>query len=124
MATDDQIGRFRGILGAIIVRDELNIIGYIISGFGLIAGTEADSKVVPPIAYDAEKFPPPAANFDYAFLVQVIGVNQLIGQFFRVLAKSGREHLGVFVFFLIIDELIIVSAVENVTTFAATAHKE
>jgi hypothetical protein len=69
MATDDQIGRFCGILSGIIVRYKSNIIGYIISGLGLIARTEADAKIVSTITYDAEKIPSPTANFNYAFLM-------------------------------------------------------
>src|SRR5262249_28526734 len=78
MATDDQIGRFRCVLSRVIVSDKSNIIGYIISRFGLIAWTEADPKVVPAIAYDAKEVPRTSANFNYAFLMKVIGSDQVV----------------------------------------------
>jgi len=37
-----------------------------------------------------------------------------IGQFLRVSAKPGRKHLRVFIIYFIIDEVIIITAVEEV----------
>src|SRR5216683_1250462 len=55
MATDNQICRFIHIFLRIIVSNKANIVRNVIARLRLIARTEADTIVVPAIAYDAQK---------------------------------------------------------------------
>jgi hypothetical protein len=81
---------------------------------GPIIWTETNAVVVSAIAYDAQKVAFAPANFDNLFMIQLIGRNQAVGQFLCVSAKPGRKHLRVLIIYFIIDEAIIITAVEDV----------
>ena len=113
MAIDNKICWFIRVFRRVIVGSEANIAGNVIVGLGLIARTEADTNVVPTITYYAQKVASSDSNFDNMFVVQVICRNQLI-------VAIEVRHLRVFVLVLI----IIVSAVENVTTIVTVTQNE
>src|SRR6516164_7246912 len=78
MAADNQIRWLTHIVFRVIIRYEPNIGWNVISRLGLIARTETDANIVPAIAYDAQKLPPSASDFDNLFLMQVIFGDQLV----------------------------------------------
>jgi hypothetical protein len=109
VTADNQICPHSRVFRGIVVRHKANIYWDIVAGCEAITWTETDPLIVSTIAYDAQE----VASSHNVLLPQVIGRNQSIRQFFRISAKSRREHLRVLVIYLVIDEIVIVTAVEE-----------
>src|SRR5215475_255127 len=55
VTTDNEICCLLGVFGCVVVGDKADIGGNVVARLGFIARTEANTDVIPPIAYDAQK---------------------------------------------------------------------
>src|SRR5215472_12758691 len=72
VTTDNEICWLLGVFGCVVVGYKSDIGRNVIARIRLIARTEANTDVIPPIGYDAQKVAFSASDFNNLFLVQVI----------------------------------------------------